>query len=344
MSFFKRKIELGIDMGTDTILIYEKGKGIVLKEPSVIAINVKTNKVLAVGEEAKRMLGKTSEYIKIIKPVTNGVISDYDSAERLLKELIKEVILSRRVIIKSIVMTISSNSTEVEKMAMIEVAKITGANNILLVDKTLAAAVGAGIDILECKGSMVVDIGAGMTEIAVISLGSSVVRTNIKYSGGNIDREIIKYIKDEYKVMIGLSQADELKRKIGSVSKEEKNLKEVITVMCSKKLTPTKIEITSKDIREIIEKNLSNIIEEIRNIIGNVTPELRRDILEGGIIISGGGALMDGVGEFLQEAVGIKVYIPENSVEVVCEGVGKILSMLNEIYLDKEMNEISVLI
>ncbi|MCR1951303.1 rod shape-determining protein [Clostridium sp. DSM 100503] len=344
MKFIKRKIELGIDMGTDTILIYEKGKGIILKESSVIAINVLTNKVLAFGEEAKKMLGKTSKYIKIIKPITNGVISDYDCAEKLLNELLKGIILGRKLVIKNVVMSIPSNATELEKMAMIEVAKVSGAKNILLVEKTLAAAIGCGINISECKGSMIIDIGAGMTEIAIISLGGSVIKTNIKYSGEIIDREIIKYIKDKYEVIISLAQADELKRKIGSVGKESKEMKETITVMCLKKLLPIKIEIKSSDIREIIEKNIFSIIDEIRNIVSNITPELRRDILENGITITGGGALIAGIGDFIQEEIGIKIYIPDNSLESVCEGTGKILSMLDKIDIDKDINEISVLI
>ena len=224
MWFWKNRGNLGIDLGTATVLVYAEGKGVILKEPSVVAINKNNNEILAVGEEARKMIGRTPGNIVAVRPLRDGVISDYDMTERMLKEFIRKASGKSKITAPKVIICVPSQATEVEKRAVIDAARNSGAKKVNLIEEPLAAAIGAGLDITKPNGSMVVDIGGGTTDIAVISLGGVVVRSSIKVAGDSFDDAIIKYVRSKYKIMIGEKTAEELKVSIGSAFKNSRNL------------------------------------------------------------------------------------------------------------------------
>lgn len=338
MWFWKNGSDLGIDLGTATVLVYMKGKGIVLKEPSVVAMNKNSGKVLAVGEEARKMIGRTPGNIVAVRPLKDGVISDYDVTEKMLQEIIIKVCGNRKIITPKIMVCIPSMATEVEKRAVIDAAKNSGAKNVHLIEEPLAAAIGAGLDITKPSGCMIVDIGGGTCDIAVISLGGVVVRTSIKVAGDKFDEAIIRYVRNKHKLMIGEKTAEEIKISIGSVFEDGND--SIATIRGRNMVTglPDNLEISSSEIREALKEPVNMIIEGVKNVLERTAPELIADIIEKGIILTGGGALIQGLNKLISVETGLDVKIAENSVEAVAEGTGMVLGYIDK--LDSSVSEI----
>lgn len=319
--------DIGIDLGTATVLVYIKGKGIVLREPSVVAIDKNSNKLLAVGEEARRMLGRTPGNIIAIRPLREGVISDYDVTERMLKYFINKVCGSRlfKVFKPRIMVCVPSGVTEVEKRAVIDAAMQAGARKTYLIEEPIAAAIGAGIDIAKACGSMVVDIGGGTTDIAVISLGGTVVSTSIKIAGDKFDEAIVRYMRKKHNIMIGERTAEELKINIGTVFPR---VQEVSMDIRGRNLIsglPKTITITSTEIMEALEEPISSVVEAVHSVLERTPPELAADISDRGIVMTGGGSLIYGLDKLLQEKTGINVIIADDAISCVALGTGKAL-------------------
>lgn len=337
MWFWKNRGNLGIDLGTATVLVYAEGKGVILKEPSVVAINKNNNKVLAVGEEARRMIGRTPGNIVAVRPLRDGVISDYEITEKMLKEFIRKAYGKSKITAPKVIVCVPSQATEVEKRAVIDAARNSGAKKVNLIEEPLAAAIGAGLDITKPNGFMVVDIGGGTTDIAVISLGGIVVRASIKVAGDTFDEAIIKYVRNKYKIMIGEKTAEDLKVNVGSALKD---LRKLTTTMKGRNLItglPDEISITSNEINEALKESVSLIVDSVRSVLEKTPPELAADIIERGILMTGGGALLFGLDKLIELETGVNVEIAENSIEAVAEGTGKVLGYLDK--LDNNIND-----
>ena len=342
MWFWKTGAELGIDLGTATVLVYEKGKGIILKEPSVVAINKNNNKLLAIGEEARKMIGRTPGNIVAVRPLRDGVISDYDITERMLTEFIKKASGKRNLVAPKVMVCIPSQATEVEKRAVLEAARNSGAKRVHLIEEPLAAAIGAGIDITKPDGVMVVDIGGGTCDIAIISLGGIVVRESIKVAGDKFDEAIIKHVRNKYKLMIGEKTAEELKVTAGSAFK---NSRKLITPIKGRNLVtglPCEIEISTEEIREALLEPVTQIVQSVKNVLEKTPPELSADIIEKGILMTGGGALLHGLDKLIEFETGINVKVAENSVECVAEGTGKVLAFFDKLGFDLGSSEVTL--
>ncbi len=343
MWFWKNKGNLGIDLGTATVLVYAEGKGVILKEPSVVAINKNNNKILAVGEEARKMIGRTPGNIVAVRPLRDGVISDYNITERMLKEFIKKSYGKSKITAPKVMVCVPSQATEVEKRAVIDAARNSGAKKVHLIEEPLAAAIGAGLDITKPNGSMIVDIGGGTTDIAVISLGGVVVRSSIKVAGDSFDDAIIKFVRNKYKIMIGEKTAEELKINIGSAFKGSRN---VSSNMKGRNLItglPDEITISSDEIYEALKESVSLIVESVKVVLEKTPPELAADIIEKGILMTGGGSLLYGLDKLIEHETGVSVEIANNSVEAVAEGTGKVLGYLDKLELDVLDNEVSLI-
>ena len=343
MWFWRSGNDLGIDLGTATVLVYVKGKGILLKEPSVVAINKNNNKVLAVGEEARKMIGRTPGNIVAVRPLRDGVISDYDVTERMLKEFIKKACGKGRIVAPRVMVCVPSQATEVEKRAVMDAARNSGAKKVHIIEEPLAAAIGAGLDITKPNGTMIVDIGGGTTDIAVISLGGVVVRKSIKIAGDKFDEAIIKYVRNKHKIMIGEKTAEDVKIKVGSVFKDSRNL---VTTMKGRNLItglPDEVEISTEEVREALSEPVSVIVDGVKSILEKTPPELAADIIEKGILMTGGGALLDGLNKLIEENTGVTVEIAHNSVEAVAEGTGQVLNFIDKIDSDIFGKEISLI-
>lgn len=342
MWFWKSKTDLGIDLGTATVLVYIKGKGIVLKEPSVVAINTNNGKVLAVGEEARNMIGRTPGHIVAVRPLRDGVISDFNVTEKMLDAFIKKAVANKRVRAGKIMICVPSQATEVEKRAVTDAARSAGAKDALLIEEPLAAAIGAGLDITIPDGSMIVDIGGGTCDVAVISLGGIVARKSIKVAGDKFDEAIMKYIKSKYKIMIGEKTAEYIKVEIGSAYNcgEEK-----VTNIKGRNLVtglPDEITINSEEIREALKETVNLIVDAVKVVLEKTPPELASDIVEKGILMTGGGALLSGLDKLIEVKTGVTVNIAENSVEAVAEGTGSVLGYIDK--LDKDINSREVIL
>lgn len=322
--------DIGIDLGTATVIVYVKGKGIVLREPSVVAINNQTNEVLAVGYEARRMLGRTPGNIVATRPLREGVISDYTITEKMLKYFINKV-SGRSLFAPRMMICIPSKVTEVERKAVIDAASNAGARKVYLIEEPLAAAIGAGIDISKPNGNMIVDIGGGTTDIAVISLGGSVVSSSIKVAGDKFDEYIVKYIRKHHNIMIGERTAEELKVSIGCVypkfqdSEMEVRGRDLITGL------PTTIPIHSSEIMKALEEPAGLIIDAVHSVLEKTPPELSADICDRGIFMTGGGCLIDGLDKLLEEKLGIPVMIAEDAISCVAIGTGKALENIDKL-------------
>lgn len=343
MWFWKNKGNLGIDLGTATVLVYAEGKGVILKEPSVVAINKNNNKILAVGEEARKMIGRTPGNIVAVRPLRDGVISDYNITERMLKEFIKKSYGKSKITAPKVMVCVPSQATEVEKRAVIDAARNSGAKKVHLIEEPLAAAIGAGLDITKPNGSMIVDIGGGTTDIAVISLGGVVVRSSIKVAGDSFDDAIIKFVRNKYKIMIGEKTAEELKINIGSAFKGSRN---VSSNMKGRNLItglPDEITISSDEIYEALKESVSLIVESVKVVLEKTPPELAADIIEKGILMTGGGSLLYGLDKLIEHETRVSVEIANNSVEAVAEGTGKVLGYLDKLELDVLDNEVSLI-
>ena len=316
--------DIGIDLGTANTLIYMKGKGIVLREPSVVAVDVKNDRVLAVGIGAKQMIGRTPGSIVAIRPLKDGVIADFDITSSMLKEFIKKVIGTSfskpRVII-----CIPSGVTEVEKRAVDEAAYQAGAKNTYLIEEPMAAAIGAGLPVDEATGSMVVDIGGGTTEVAVISLSGIVTSCSVRIAGDELEESIISFVKKKYNMLIGERTAEDIKIKIGSAYPYPEEGSMDIKGRNLLDGLPGNISITSVEVREALADSVSQVIDAIRSTLERTPPELSADIIDRGIMLTGGGALLRGLDELINKETGISVNIAERPLDCVVEGTGKLL-------------------
>ncbi|WP_035293985.1 rod shape-determining protein [Clostridium sp. KNHs214] len=328
--FFSIGTDLGIDLGTATVLVYIKGKGVILKEPSVVAIDRVNNRVLAVGEEARQMIGRTPGNIVAIRPLKDGVISDYDITEKMLKHFIKKACGRKKMAAPRVVVCVPCQATEVEKRAVRDAAMNARAKKVFLIEEPLAAAIGAGLDITKASGNMVIDIGGGTTDIAVISLGGMVVRSSIKVAGDTFDEAIIKYIRKKHKLMIGERTAEDLKINIGSAYEREEVCcmeirgRDLITGL------PKNINVSSNEMREALTEAVSAIAECAHSVLEKTPPELAADIADKGIVMTGGGALLNGLDKLIESMTKVPVYIADEAVSCVAIGTGKMLD-----YLDK---------
>ncbi|MBO5413627.1 MAG: rod shape-determining protein [Clostridia bacterium] len=322
--------DIGIDLGTATVIAYVKGKGIVLREPSVVAVNNETNEVLAVGGEARRMLGRTPGNIVATRPLKDGVISNYTVTEKMLKHFINKIggkfLFSPRIMI-----CIPSQVTEVEKKAVIDAASQAGARRVYLIEEPIAAAIGAGIDISKACGNMVVDIGGGTADIAVISLGGSVVSTSIKVAGDKFDEAIVKYIKKKYNIIIGERTAEELKINIGCVYPKIQDMEMDIKGRDLSTGLPRTITVKSSEMMEALAEPAMAIVDAVHSTLEKTPPELAADISDRGIYMTGGGSLVDGLDKLLQEKTGINVMIAEDAISCVALGTGKALDNLDSL-------------
>ncbi|MFR5765853.1 MAG: rod shape-determining protein [Clostridia bacterium] len=325
---FKWGQDIGIDLGTATVIAYVKGKGIVLREPSVVAVDNNTGNVLAVGKEARKMLGRTPGNIVATRPLREGVISNYTVTEKMLKYFINRV-CGKFVFAPRIMICIPSQVTEVEKKAVIDAASQAGARRVYLIEEPIAAAIGAGIDISKPCGNMVVDIGGGTTDIAVISLGGSVVSESLKVAGDKFDEAIVKYIKKRHNVMIGERTAEELKINIGCVYPKIQDMdmeirgRDLITGL------PKTITVHSSEMLEALIEPAMMIVDSVHSVLEKTPPELAADISDKGIYMTGGGCLVDGLDKLLQEKTGINVMIAQDAVSCVALGTGKALDNLD---------------
>jgi rod shape-determining protein MreB len=330
------RADVGIDLGTASILVYVKGKGIVLKEPSVVAIDNNTNKFLAVGEEARRMLGRTPGNIIAIRPLKDGVISDYNITERMLKYFIQKS-LGKMLLKPRLIVCVPSGVTEVEKRAVIEASNEAGAIKTYLIEEPIAAAIGAGLDITEPNGNMIVDIGGGTTDVAVISLGGIVVSKSIKIAGDDCDDAITRYIRKKYNMMIGERSAEELKVNVGCAYPFEEE--RYMNVKGRNLLTglPLNVEVSSTDMLEALKEPVQEIVEAVHEVLEKTPPELAADISNRGILMTGGGSLLYGLDKLIEETTGIKTKVAENAVECVAIGTGKSLDWVE--VLEKSMDD-----
>ena len=319
--------DIGIDLGTANVLIYVKGEGIVLNEPSVVAYDEENHRLLAVGSEARDMLGRTPGKVKAVKPLKDGVIADFETTEVMLDYFIKKVLGKNIFIRPKIVICCPTNITEVEKNAIKEATEKTGAKKVYIEEEPKAAALGAGLEISAPSGSMVVDIGGGTTDIAVLSLGGIVTSASIKIAGNTFDKDIMKYVKDKYKLLIGERTAEEIKIKIGTVF-DDKN--EKIDVKGRNLVTglPHTIHITSNEIKDALSDSAFSIVRTVKNVLEQTPPELSADIVEKGIVLTGGGALLNGLDSLLSKELKVPVKVAESPLSCVAEGTGILLSNL----------------
>jgi rod shape-determining protein MreB len=319
--------DLGIDLGTATTLVYIKGKGIVLREPSVVAIqrDGSANSILAVGEEAKKMIGRTPGNIVAIRPMKDGVIADYDVTQTMLKYFISKAYKKFLFVKPMVIVCVPSGVTEVEKRAVIDASLDAGAREAFLIEEPMAAAIGAGLPVEEPTGSMIVDIGGGTTEVAIISLGGIVTSRSIRIGGDEMDESIVLYIKRVYNLMIGERTAEQIKIEIGSAFPGEKEDKMEVRGRDLVTGLPKTIKISSEEIREALKEPVSSIIDAVKISLENTPPELAADIMDKGIVMTGGGSLLKGLDRLLKEETGMPVHIAENPIDCVALGTGKAL-------------------
>ena len=322
--------DIGIDLGTATVIAFVKGKGIVLREPSVVAVDSNTNDVLAVGREARRMLGRTPGNIVATRPLRDGVISNYTVTEKMLKYFISRV-CGRSIFSPRIMICIPSQVTEVEKKAVIDAATQAGARRVYLIEEPIAAAIGAGIDISKPCGNMVVDIGGGTTDIAVISLGGSVVSTSLKIAGDKFDEYIVKYIKKKHNIMIGERTAEDLKINIGCVYPKMQDTEMDIRGRDLVDGLPKTVTVYSSEMLEALIEPALMIVDAVHSVLEKTPPELAADISDKGIYMTGGGCLVDGLDKLLQEKTGINVMIAQDAISCVALGTGKALDTLDSL-------------
>ncbi len=325
--FFLR--DMGIDLGTANTLVYVRKKGIVLSEPSVVAIQNDTKTVLSVGEDAKKMIGRTPGNIVAIRPMRDGVIADFDVTQSMLEYFIRKVYSRRTMIQPRVVVSVPSGVTEVEKRAVEEATIQAGAREAYLIEEPMAAAIGAGLPVEEPTGSMVVDVGGGTTEVAIISLGGIVTARSIRVGGDELDESIVQYIKREYNLMIGERTAEEVKVAIGSAFPKTKEEKMHVRGRDLVSGLPKTLEITSVEIMNALKESVSQIIEAIKYTLEKTPPELAADIMEMGIMLTGGGALLDGLDKLVIKETGMPVKIAECPLDCVVMGTGKTIEEID---------------
>ena len=317
--------DIGIDLGTANVLIYVKGRGIVLNEPSIVVVDTDNKSVIAVGEEAKEMLGRTPGKVKAIKPMKDGVIADFELTEIMLNSFIKKIKARNLFFRPRILICCPTNITQVEKNAIKEAAERTGARKVYIEEEPKVAAIGSGMDISKPTANMVLDIGGGTTDIAVLSLNGIVSSSSIKIAGNALDQDIIKYIREKYKLLIGEKTAEDIKINFSNIYKPNK--KEKIEVRGRDLITglPKAIEITQDETKEAMEDSVTRIIKACKGVLEQTPPELSADIVEKGVILTGGGALLTGLVERLEEELTIPILIAETPLTCVAEGTGVLL-------------------
>ncbi len=325
--------DMGIDLGTATTLVFVKGEGVVLCEPSVVAIERGTSHVLAVGEEAKRMLGRTPGNIIAIRPMKDGVISDFEITEAMLRYFIKKVHHRKVLVRPRIVIAIPSGITEVEKRAVKDSAERAGAREVFLIEEPIAAAIGVGLPIQEPIGNMIIDIGGGTTEIAVISLCGTVFSKSIRIGGDEMNEAVIEYLKKTYNLMVGERTSEEIKIKIGSAYPLEEEMSMEVKGRDLVAGLPKTVTITSEEIRESLQEPLRAILEVIKISLERTPPELAADLIDHGIVMAGGGSLLRGLDKLISEETGLPVHITDDPVTAVANGTGIVLSEIQ--YLRK---------
>lgn len=317
--------EIGIDLGTANILIYVKGEGIVVNEPSVVTINTETNRPIAVGEEARDMLGKTPGKFQAIRPLKDGVIADFQITEILITHFINKLNLKGVFSRPTILICCPSNITSIEKSAIQDVALRCGAKRVYIEEEPKVAAIGAGLDISKPSGNMVIDIGGGTTDVAVLSLGDIVTSTSLKVAGDKMDAELIKYVKDKYKLLIGDRTAEEIKVNIGTAYGA--SAEDILDVRGRDLVTglPHTIQLNAKETQEALEECCSTILRATKQVLEQTPPELSADIVNKGIFLTGGGALLHNLDRYLEEGLGVPVFVADNALDCVAEGCGIML-------------------
>ena len=335
MKFFGMSKELGIDLGTANTLIFVKGKGIILREPTVVAINTISKKVLAVGLDAKNMIGRTPENIVAIRPLKDGVIADFDMTQQLLKNFIERVTGKSTFTSSKIVICYPSGVTEVEKRAINEATNQAGARKVMLLEEPMAAAIGAGLPVNDAIGSMIVDIGGGTTEVAVVSLGGIVVSNSLRVAGDELDEAIVNYIKREFNLLIGERTSENIKIDLGSAYKDENDGEEERTMEIRGRdlITglPKVIVITESQIKDALKDSVFLILEIIKTTLEQIPPELSGDIMDRGIMLTGGGALLKGLDKLIYSETHIPASIAEFPLDCVAIGAGKSLDMIDKV-------------
>ena len=319
--------DIGIDLGTANTLVYVKGQGIVLREPSVVAVRSGTSQVLAVGDEAKRMLGRTPGNIVAVRPLKDGVIADFEMTESMLRHFITKV-HNRKWVRPRVVIAVPSGITEVEKRAVKESAAHAGAREVYLIEEPMAAAIGVGLPVQDAAGNMIIDIGGGTTEVALISLSGIVLSRSVRVAGDELDEAIAYYMKRAYNLMIGERTAEEIKIKIGSAYPVEKETSMEVKGRDLVAGLPKTLTITSQEVREALLEPISTIVESVRVALERCPPELSADLVDRGLVLAGGGALLRGLDKLLQEETGLPVHVAEDPLSAVAEGTGRALSEL----------------
>lgn len=327
------RADVGIDLGTSTVLVYVKGKGVILKEPAVVAIDRESGKFLAVGEDARQMLGRTPGNITAIRPLKDGVISDYDITERMLKYFLKKAV-KRSLFRPRLIICVPSGITGVERRAVVGASNNAGAYKTYIIEEPIAAAIGAGIDITEPDGNIVVDIGAGTTDVAVIALGGLVVNQSIRVGGDDCDDAITKFIRKKHNMIIGERSAETLKRTIGCAYPLE--IEEYAEVKGRSLVTglPVNVEVSSSDMLEALKDVVEEIVNTVHQVLEKTPPELAADIGDKGVVLTGGGALLKGLDTLISKRIGIDVRVAENPTECVAIGTGKSLDWIDDMNLE----------
>lgn len=315
--------DIGIDLGTASVLVYIKGQGIVLEEPSVVAIEKNSNTILSVGEDARKMLGRTPGNIVAIRPLREGVISDYDITAKMLKYFIEKSIGKHLIRKPRISVCVPSSVTEVERRAVEDATKQAGARQVYIIEEPIAAAIGAGIDISRACGSMVVDIGGGTTDVAVISLGGAVVSTSLKVAGDNFDEAIVRYMRKKHSILIGERTAEDLKINIGTAFKRTQSVNMDVRGRNLVTGLPKTINVTSEEMYEALEESVTSIVEAVHSVLEITPPELAADIADRGIVMTGGGSLLYGLDKLIKDKTGIDTLIADEAISCVAIGTGK---------------------
>ena len=329
MSMFKK--DIGIDLGTANTLVYAKGKGIILREPSVVAVDTKTEVVRYVGTEAKNIIGRTPGSIRAVRPLKDGVIADFDMTTAMLQEFIRKALGNNPFARARVIICIPSGVTAVERRAVKEAAEGAGAKRVAIIEEPMAAAIGAGLPVESPTGSMIVDIGGGTSEVAVISLCGIVTSRSVRVAGDEFDNSIINFIKKKYNLLIGERTAEQIKISIGSAYPTDEDTE--LEIKGRNLLTglPENITVTSEEIREALAEALSHIIEAIKVTLERTPPELSADIIDSGITLAGGGALLRGLDRLINEETGIPVHIAERPLDCVVDGTGRLLDNIEEL-------------
>ena len=323
--------DIGIDLGTANILIFMRGKGIIIREPSVVAVDTRTNTVRSVGQEAKNVIGRTPGSIVAVRPLKDGVIADFEVTTAMLQEFIKKA-LAKSFSKPRVIICIPSGVTAVERNAVKESAERAGAKKVAIIEEPMAAAIGAGLPVAEPRGSMVVDIGGGTSEVAVISLGGIVASRSVRVAGDEFDRSIIDYLKKKYNLLIGERTAENIKLEIGSACPLEEELTMNVKGRNLLNGLPENLTVTSEEVREALQEPLEKVVEAIKITLEKTPPELAADIIDDGIMLTGGGALLRGLDVMIHDATGMPVHIAESPLDCVAQGTGMVLENSDKLY------------